>query len=255
MVPVAGNVRDGGWAPKNPETLDVPTPEYLAGLEPYRAGTTSTGRDVLTYTRGLTWLKITCVQGRRDSYPLTAEPVRLSGNRPAYYLPAASDLRRRVDLFTEDEHLFIESNLPREVLIDVAGSIPVETIEGPAQERAEVVTVDEALDLPFTRTPSYLPEGYRASAAYLAPDGSSVVVYRRPQIEFDGLGIELVQSDAVAFLPASSLDFETIRIDGSLARWSPEAGELQWIDGDVYRSITAPSLDLGTVAAIAEGLR
>lgn len=254
-VPLAETLRDGGWSPQDPESLDVPAPEYLAGLEPYRAGTTSTGREVLTYARGLTWLKVTCVQGRLDSYPLTAEPVQLSGGRPAYYLPADSDLRRRVDIFTEDEHLFIESNLPREVLIDVVGSISVETVEGPDPKRASVVTVDEALDLPFTQAPSYLPDGYRASAAYLAPDGSSVVVYRRPQIEFDGLGIELVQSDAVAFLPASSLDFETIRIDGSLARWSPEAGELQWIDGDVYRSITAPSLDLGTVAAIAEGLR
>lgn len=257
-VPATGTLRDGGWTPEDPESLDVPAPGFLSGLEPYRSGSTSTGREVLSYARGLTWLKVAAEPAGRNSYPRTAESVRLSNGSPAYYLPADWYLSRRVDLFTSSQHIVLESNLSREDLIEVAASISVVARRAPDPPGVDVVSVDEAFALEFAREPSYLPEGYRPSSAYVFPDGSgtaSEVTYRRSEIEFDGLGIRLVQSDAVEFLPPSSQEFQSVVLDGVRARWSPDAGELQWISRGVYRSITAPSLDLGTVLAIANGLR
>jgi hypothetical protein len=56
-------------------------------------------------------------------------------------------------------------------------------------------------------------------------------------------------------LPPGSVDFIDVRVGGEIARWSPDRGELEWIDHGVYRAVAAPGFDLSTAVRIAESLR
>lgn len=256
-APVSGIVRDGRFAPGRAGAL--PRPGFLAGLSPYRSGRIGSV-SVLSYARGLSWLRLTGERG--PAVPsLRAEELRLPNGGWAYYLPSGAGLSRRLDLYGDGWHLALESNLPRATLIDIASSIPLQSERAPRVLREGALSVRrldaaEARALGFVRWPGWLPEGYRARVATLARSNGTrtlTVYFRRAETELDGVGIRLTQAPAAA-LPPTSERLLAVWVDGVLGRWSPERGELEWVEGGVYRAVAVPSFDVATALRIAEGL-
>jgi hypothetical protein len=90
----------------------------------------------------------------------------------------------------------------------------------------------------------------------LDEDGRSVTTYyRRPEAEYGGDGIRITQSPSIKVLAPSGEVADVLALNGVEARWFPERGQLEWIDGNVYRSVTVPTGDLSTALLVARSLR
>lgn len=262
-VPTSGIARDGGFLASS--EVKTPLPLFVAGLDPYRSGTTAEGHRVVTFTDGMEYLKLVVRSGDLSEDVLrSAEEIDLGQGRFAYYLPATQELGRRLEIASRGGVIQILTNLPRDTLLRVAGSMTVEGSRAPVLiEQSSGVSlkrVDPSRRPPgFALVPSYLPDGYEPAAGTMAEarDGteSYTAYYRRAEGEFDGIGIRIVQAIHVGFLPPSSEDFVEVQLGEATARWSAERGELEWIDGGTYRAISVPSADLYTAVRIAESLR
>jgi anti-sigma factor RsiW len=248
-------------------------PTELAGLRPYRAGTfVGPGRPddevLLSFSRGLAWLKIRQTgpwpgpQLFGDMSDL-AVPVELAGG-VAYYDPASATLGRRLAIHAPGMDLYLESNLPRDDLMRVAGSIPVRGIPIPEdwlvrRSRGDTLelqaTLSEArsavpgLTLPRDLPPSY---GLRTIHIHRGEAGTAVAVYfRRPGAELDGVGIRIYQAPGQELAPPLDPDALRVRVDGVTARYTPSRGLLEWVADGTYRSLTAQTLDLASLLAVA----
>jgi hypothetical protein len=105
--------------------------------------------------------------------------------------------------------------------------------------------------------PSYLPAGYQEVAVQTARSGPSTgvtFVYRKPAAEFDGVGLVLYQATGQTLPPPDSPDEQAVAVGAATGRWSPEEHLLEWMDGDVYRSVSGPSFDLATLLKVAVSL-
>jgi hypothetical protein len=264
--PMASLAATTGWEPV--------LPAELRGLTPYRSGT-YTGRTMeevlLSFTRGLTWLKIRETRGWDEPAPYgdvgeLAQAVTV-GSGVAYYEPATAELGRRLSVHARGVDLYMESNLPRRDLLEVAASLPVRglrvpnrwlSLRLPSGEVQERVTLEEAVRAaPFVLLPEELPEGYYAAAAFEleAVGRREVTVYfRRPGSELDGVGIRLHQATGVGLPPPTDPDALAVRVRGTTGRYSPSRGELEWIEDGVYRSLSGTALDLGGLLAAAGSL-
>jgi Putative zinc-finger len=260
---------NGGFTPGRFSALAAGrTPSYRAGLEPYRAG--RVGRSVvLSYTDGMTWMKVTThpivkrAARLAAADPAAAEEIELSPASVAYYRPADDSLRREIDIYGRSRRVHVATNLARDELLKVAASLDVRgrpirpqtdgrgllvrRIQRPAKE-----------EFRFAKFPTVLPPGYpeRQTIALLYRSHAShrtlVLYYRRAEAEYDGAGIKLTQSPRQS-LPPSAERFATVSI-GEKGRWSAERSELEWIDGRVYRAVRVPAFDLATALEIARGL-
>ena len=265
--PTDGTIRSGDFAPREELGQNWSEPGYTAGLDPYRFGKTPDGRAVASWAEGMTWLKVTGGKVAESSsvLPASAEQVRLGDGGWGYYQPGTETIKRRLDLFFADEHIHLESNLSREELIKVASSFDAEgerldrVIERSRGTTVERVSIERTLDFGFVKAPTYLPDGYRPSAALattLDEDGRSVTTYyRRPEAEYGGDGIRITQSPSIKVLAPSGEVADVLALNGVEARWFPERGQLEWIDGHVYRSVTVPTGDLSTALLVARSLR
>jgi hypothetical protein len=260
-VPRSGILQDGGF--KDGTAQLAVLPREVAGLEPYRSGSTATSQ-ITSFSDGMTYLKVVRSKAKADPGDLrVAEEVELA-NGPGYYFPASEVLGRHLEIFSHGRSVQLFSNLPRDTLLSVAGSLAIGGESAPRTIRKPGGVVIDRLDpraalSRFSLTLEQLPPGYLpASAARTRVEGpgtETVTLYlRRPEAEFDGLGIRLVMSTPVAFLPPSSEEFVDLTIGGHGARWSAERGELEWLEGTTYRAVLTPSSDLSTALQIVEAI-
>jgi hypothetical protein len=222
---------------------------------------------VLAYAEGLAWLTVTRVSGwKQDAlFGIGAFPerVRLGGGKGiGYYEPASSTDPRRVAIHTSLGEFLLATNLPRADLLAIAGSLP---ITGMAQPDAWLVhrwsggLVEQGVakaSFPLM-VPSDLPPGYRQVAVQTVRSRASTgvtFVYRRPAAEFDGVGLILYQATGQTLPPPDSPDEQAVAVGAVTGRWSPEEHLLEWMDGDVYRSVSGPSFDLATLLKVAVSL-
>ncbi|MDP9068645.1 MAG: zf-HC2 domain-containing protein [Actinomycetota bacterium] len=262
-APVGGTIRYGGFAAdRHPQSAGRYVPRYVAGLEPYRSGTTASGDRLVAFARGMSYLNVTNRRARpRPDLDEPAEVVQLREGSFGFYRPAGPGSGRTIDVFTKRTHLRLETNLRREQLLEVAASLPVAGV-APRTLRSNgkvIVRIEpNRLHIGFARQPTYLPAGYGSISALLSRDrrGADVTtVYLQSETALEGSEIRLFQSTRVSMLPPVSDNVVAVRVGGSAARWAPQRGELDWIGEDgTYRSLTAPSFDLTTVLRIAEGL-
>ena len=254
-----GIVKSGDFRPV-PDLALSREPAYVAGLEGYRRGRTSNGSLVVTYAKGMTWLKLTYSPAGTTSTarPETSEPVR-TRRGIAYYRPADVSLRRTLDVYGTTGHLRIETNLDRAELLRVAASTGFEGHRAAYPEGIEGATFAEIGSLDFTKLPGYLPAGYEFAAAYTTAArgkvSGAVVFFRRPEVEYDGVGIRLTQVSGIRNLAPSSETFGSVSLGDIVARWSPERGELEWVDAGVYRAVAAPALGPLEAERVARSLR
>ena len=267
-VPRTGIRRDAGFTEK--DELDGIPELPPAGLAPYRTGLTAEGHKIVALADGLRYLKATWSRGFQlsSSAIRTAEEIQVPGGGYAYYLPASPTSGRRIEMIDPPRIGVLETNLPRRQLLEVAASIPNFTGRRIADSSSKTSGVtlfrldpEEAFEVVrFALRPTFVPETYEPGSAFTTsrPGGTrSLTVYlRRPEAEYEGAGIRIVQSKPVDFLPPSSEEFVVVRVGDRRARWSVERGELEWIDaGGIYRAVAVPSSDLFTALRIAEGLR
>lgn len=262
-----GTFKPGGWHERSPAELPSElAPRDTAGLLPYRAGTTADGKSMLSYARGMTWLKVSSAPARRADlgYLLTAEEIRTESGW-MYYQPADASLKRRVEMFDSGVQVQVESNLSRDELLRVAGSLEFGGAQIPPQVvtrkgyLVERVEIDSALErAPFARRPGYVPRGYGVATALLsqAPRETSLsFFFRRAEAEYGGSGIQITQTTPAGMLTPTSETPFTVRVGDVDGRWFPERSVLEWIEGRVHTTVTVPFGDLATARAVAAGLR
>ena len=105
--------------------------------------------------------------------------------------------------------------------------------------------------------PRVLPTGYGAAAALLVQSGDSkgiTITYRRPAAEL-GDGLLLTESTGQSLPPPSGADQQVVSLRGTLARWSPDEGRLEWIENGLYCSLAGPGFGLADLVSIAVSLR
>jgi hypothetical protein len=223
----------------------------------------------------MTWLKVTGGDAQRSDlgYLLTSEEINRDGSW-LYYQPAGETLKRRVDLFASGRHVQLESNLAREELLAVAGSLALEgtklprhvtTLKGASVERVDPATALERA--PFARAATYVPAGYTPATTLLSSSGRETSVtfhFRSTEAEYGGPGIQVTQTSPVTLLTPTS---ETpVAVDVTLGaapgdartvrgRWFAQRGVLEWIDRGVHTAVSVPFGDLATASAVAAGLR
>jgi len=107
------------------------TPTYTAGLVRTSAvlppaGGSSGKQALLTYSSGLSYLRVTEGEPAAGSASLgpTAVRVQLS-NGVAYYEPASDSRGRRLAIHTSDGDLLLETNLTRDDLLRIAATLPI----------------------------------------------------------------------------------------------------------------------------------
>ncbi|MPZ90862.1 MAG: hypothetical protein GEU68_04395 [Actinobacteria bacterium] len=264
-VPKDGTIRSGEFDEVAEPGKRWLQPNYVAGLDPHRFGRTGDNRWVMSWSSGMTWLKLTGTTSSDPVLPASAEEVRLDNGGWAYYQPATETLKRRVEVNAGDRHLYLESNLSRAELLAVASSLEMNGERLPRDiartkkstvRRLDIVTV---ADIGFVKEPAELPDGYRPSAAVLSKSktsGKSITVYYRGlEAEYDGDGIRVSHSPSIKTIVPTSETSQLYDLDGVEARWLLNRGQLEWIDDGVYRSVTVPSGDLATAYLIARSLR
>ena len=239
-------------------------PSETFDLQSFVAGRTQSGQELLSYAEGMAWIKVLGTRASDSPVPeIGSEEVRLPGGGWAYYEPATALEGRRVELFSGGGRILVETNLPRASLLEIAGSIDVASkrVSGGRIQGSTFRRVGEAdlENLAFFESPSYLPPGYDLTGAFTSrtPTGiaSASAFYRSKETEYDGLGIRITQSRGVDLLPPSPEDSVNLLVSGTRVRWFPLRGEIDWIEGGVYRAISAPSLPRSATLRIFESLR
>jgi hypothetical protein len=160
--------------------------------------------------------------------------------------------------------VYLESNLPREDLIDVAASIPLKpgepvtaggsgTLSGDHR-----VSLDEAAELvPFDiAPPAILPPGYGlVSVELVESEGPPAVTLHFHEDSRDvagGIRLHLALADRLP--PASSASQFTLDVAGVEGRHTPSRHQLEWVSGGVYHSLDGPGLELTDLVGIAESI-
>jgi hypothetical protein len=248
------------------------TPTSPGGLELTDVVLPDVGRagpsSLLVYTGGLDYVRI----GERPDWggdepfgpvDALAQRVELAGGSVAYYEPAGDGLGRRLAIHAAETDLFLESNLPRADLLELASTIPLHGLSMPREwGRASSgetvirrVEVPRALDLAgLVGLEADLPAGYVLAGATAQGPVSDVTVlaFRLRQREVDAAGAPLtLHVEPGGVLPsASSAGSVLVRLDGIEARWTAARSQLEWLSGGAYLALQGDS-DLRTLAAIA----
>ncbi|HUF58002.1 MAG TPA: hypothetical protein VMR89_00695 [Actinomycetota bacterium] len=254
-----------GYAPATPG--DAGDLELVSIVLP-TASATVTPSSLLVYAEGLDYLKIA---ERRDwtgpgpfgPVDSVAQQIHLTGGGIAYYEPAGEGYGRRLAVHTESADLFLETNLTRDRLLTIAGSLPVRGQPLPPAWRhqdstgvdVERIGVAEALTtagLPSS-LPERLPEGYVVASAELSKIGSAVegvTLYLR-QLDTDATGEPLIlHVERGTGLPPPLSAAERVRFADVDGRWTPSRSQLEWVTADSYHSLQG-ELRLSDLVAFA----
>ncbi|HEX9123759.1 MAG TPA: zf-HC2 domain-containing protein [Actinomycetota bacterium] len=260
--------------------FDPVVPEQVEGLDPYRAvlpapaDRSAAPETVISYSKGLNWLKVGETRGWTGDAPygpvgLHAEEVRLPGGGVAYYEPATDEQGRRLSIHAEGIDLYLETTLPRDQLLRVAASLPVSGVPIPEAWRirrsADGVTERLPLAAAVSRVrfpvmqpgPDGLPDGFALASSELVTvrHVGGLTLYFQATDSDLGVGpIRLHEEPSPELPPASSAAQSRVEVRGQVGRWTPDRHQLEWVEDGVYYSIDAPGLDLPGVLAVADSL-
>jgi outer membrane lipoprotein-sorting protein len=254
------------------------TPSIVGGLDLYRVvlppaqEQQTSDETLITYSKGLSWLKVGETRSwNQDAFfgPIGSHALQVSlpNGGVAYYEPATVDHGRRVSIHSPGTDLYVETNLSREELLGVAGSLPVRGIQIPEAWRVQtapggvterVSLADAAGQLPFVLDqPTRLPAGYGFASAELVrlQDRLGVNVYFQQADADLGSGpIRLHAEVGQDLPPASSASQSAVEVRGTEGRWTPDRGQLEWVQDGVYYSLDASGLGLEDLLAVASSM-
>lgn len=236
--------------------VDLPLPGTLPqGMDRYRSGVQLTGThdvETVTWTDGRAWLRLRGVEawsGKRlfgDLGPLVRR-VTLPDGRIVYL----SGDGQTAAIHTDGIDLVLEGSVGRDVLLDVAASIPVEGRRVPTDwvEAADGSLTDAAAALPGLLVPSGL-DGFGPPSVRI---GEAQVV-----IGYAGSGgreLVVTQRAGGALSPPVVSDVIGVAVRGRPGRFLPEAAELEWVEDGVVVSLHSEDLGLTGLLRVAADLR
>jgi hypothetical protein len=254
------------------------TPSMVGGLDLYRVvlppaeEQRTSDETLITYSKGLSWLKVGETRSwNQDAFfgPIGSHALQVSlpNGGIAYYEPATVDHGRRVSIHSLGTDLYVETNLSREELLGVAGSLPVRGIQIPEAWRVrtapggvtERVSLAEAAgQLSFALDqPTQLPAGYGFASAELVrlQDRLGVNVYfQQTDAELGSGPIRLHAELGQDLPPASAASQSAVEVRGTEGRWTPDRGQLEWIQDGVYYSLDGSGLGLENLLAVAASM-
>lgn len=249
-------------------------PTHVDGLPLYRA-VLPQGEDddaVLTYSSGLSWLKLgeTHVSsGDRFFGPVGvhSQQVQIDGVGTAYYAPASDRHGRRLAIHTTDgRDLYLETNLSRQQLLDAAASLDVRaaplprpwlTNASPLGTTRRVSLEEATRAAPFTLLVPTPPAGYSlASAETVTVSGTASVNLYFVQEDVADTGQLRLHEEAAAALPPGSAPRQfAVTVRGVDGRWSPDRNQLEWVEAGVYYSLDGSGLELADLLGVAASMR
>jgi outer membrane lipoprotein-sorting protein len=272
-VSISRASKEAGFQPIVPNDVDG-LGLYQVVLPPTSTSTREPGQTLITYSKGLAWLKLGETRGWTSNtlygpVGLQAQEVSLANGSVAYYEPATADHGRRLSIHAAGTDLYVETNLSRDKLLHVAGSLPVTGIPIPAawavrtspEGVTERVTLAQAAaETPFTimlPASEALPAGYTVASAEIVrlQQDTALNVYFQQQDTDLGTGpIRLHEEVAETLPPASSAAQSEVELRGLIGRWTPDRNQLEWVEQGVYLSIDAGGLSLTDLLTVAASL-
>lgn len=258
-----------GYAPATPgdagdlELVSIVLPTASAPVTP---------SSLLVYAEGLDYLKVAERRDWRGPGPFgpvdgVAQQIALGEGGVAYYEPAGEGYGRRLAIHTRTADLFLETNLPRERLLEIAASLPVrgEALPsawrqlGSAGVNVQRIGVGEALataGLPASLE-ERLPDGYVVASAELSKVGIAVegvtLYLRQPDMDAAGEPLTLHLEPNTGLPAPSSAAQSRIRVAGFEGRWTPSRAQLEWVDRGTYLSLQG-ALGLRALLQIASAI-
>ncbi|HEV8622365.1 MAG TPA: zf-HC2 domain-containing protein [Actinomycetota bacterium] len=262
-----------GFRPIEPEDVDGLS-MYQVVLPPASTSKGEPSQTLITYSKGLAWLKLGETRDWTSNtlygpVSLQAQEVSLANGSVAYYEPATADHGRRLSIHAVGTDLYVETNLSRDMLLHVAGSLRVTGIPIPAawavrtspEGVTERVTLAQAAaETPFTimlPASEALPAGYSVASAEIVRlhQDTALNVYFQQQDTDLGTGpIRLHEEVATKLPPASSAAQSEVEVRGVIGRWTPDRNQLEWVEQGVYLSLDAGGLSLADLLAVAASL-
>lgn len=272
-VSISQASEETGFQPIEPKDVDG-LGLYQVVLPPAASSKGQPQQTLITYSKGLAWVKLGETRGWTSNtlygpVGLQAQEVSLANGSVAYYEPATADHGRRLSIHAAGTDLYLETNLSRDKLLHVAGSLPVTGIPIPpawAVRRSpdgvteRVTLVQAAAEIPFTillPASQALPSGYALASAELVRlhKDTALNVYFQQQDSDLGTGpIRLHEEVAKKLPPASSATQAEVEVGGVMGRWTPDRNQLEWVDQGVYFSLDAAGLSLPDLLAVGDSL-
>jgi outer membrane lipoprotein-sorting protein len=242
-------------------------PSKLGGLDLYRVAilpeAVSDEQTVVTYAVGLSFFKIGETRSWTTDAPfgltdVRAEEVLLEGGSVAYYEPATETQGRRLSIHAAGTDLYVETNLPRERLLDAAASLPVTGLEMPDEwrvrqiggalvERVSLVEAEAAVPFDIA-LPERLPAAFILASIELVDvegDVGVTLYFRDAEVDVGAGMFRLHLAAARDLPPANSAHQSTVRIGEVEGRWTPRRSQLEWVVDGVYHSLDMPGESLG----------
>jgi len=272
-VSISQASKEAGFQPVEPENVDG-LDLYQVVLPPASTSQGEPPQTLITYSKGLAWLKLGQTRGWASNtlygpVGLQAQEVSLANGSVAYYEPATADHGRRLSIHAAGTDLYIETNLPRDQLLDVAGSLPVTGMPIPAawavrrspEGVTERVTLAQAAaEMPFPillPASEALPAGYEVASAEivrLQEDTALNVYFQQLDTNLGTEPIRLHEERAEKLPPASSAAQSEVEVRDVIGRWTPDRNQLEWVEQGVYLSLDAAGQSLADLLAVAASL-
>lgn len=241
-----------------PNQVPAPTPGVLPqGMVPYRAGVVETPNGprvaVRTWTDGRGWVKVRATEewvgGRLfGDLELPVREVDLGSAGVAY----VGDGGRRIALHGSAMDVVVTGSVSEHELLEVASTLGVSGEEVPDDwdEAGTRSPAEAAVALPGLLAPRGI-DGFSAPAIRVV-DGNYVTM------SYTGAGARefvLVEAPGTVLTPPVGADTRGVSIRRTTGRYTPQSGELEWIERGIAVTLRSETLSLGELVQIANHLR
>jgi hypothetical protein len=243
-------VRDGGF---RDQPVEAPTPTWVPpGLQPHREGTVASGAGpvvtVRSWSDGRAWLAVRTTSAWTGGrlFGDVGDVVReRRGANGVVYLSEAGD---KVAVHGAGIDLVVTGTVGTDALVRVAEAsgvaglpVPAGWVEGPG------TLAQGAAALPGLLVPTVA--GFAPPAVRVA--GTSVTI----AVAGDGRrGFALVQTAGDVLSPPFDADVLAVRVRGRSARYTPERGQLEWVEDGKVVELRSRTLGIEELLAVAHGL-
>jgi hypothetical protein len=249
VPPAAAPAADAGYRDGDAELgLD---PEAPAGFSSYRVGhlTGATPAGVWSWSNGRAWIRLTATR-RWTGSGLFGDLGALVRSQPSaageVYVSADG---RRVGLHGANLDLVVDGSIPTSALVAVVEDLGVPAVDLPASWPEQRTAGPDAVRRALPGALGLAAPGFGSPAARL--EGDSVVQFAT------GSGdrrLLLVQVPGATLSPPLENDYETPTVRGEDGRYTPAAGQLEWLEDGRLITLRGTGLTEAELVAVAEGL-